>query len=208
MDSAREPLSPGNAPCPAARRAAALASSFGIALIVTTLASCSREEPAQAASPLLIESSKAFSRSLTAPGNGAVPATGGEWTRLGQQYRVERRFAECASAFEQAVLAVPADADSWADLADCRAAASDHDLRVGRDAIHRALSIDPRHRKALWLRASLELQEEDFSTAAATWRELLELVRPESPDARILSANIAEADLLARSAGAVQPWPR
>ncbi len=115
----------------------------------------------------------------------------------GQRLRVQRRFAEAAAKYREAVLADPADADAWADLADSAAAAAGKDLTVGREAIQRALAIDPRHRKALWLRASLELQEGRYADAAATWRELQPLVAAGSGDARVIAANIAEADALA-----------
>jgi cytochrome c-type biogenesis protein CcmH len=117
----------------------------------------------------------------------------------GQRLRVERRFAEAADRFRAAVEADPADADSWADLADCAAAAAGRDLSAGRDAIARALAIEPRHRKALWLRASLELQEGRYAAAAATWRELQPLVAAGTSDARVIAANIAEAEALAGS---------
>jgi cytochrome c-type biogenesis protein CcmH len=115
----------------------------------------------------------------------------------GQRLRVQRRFAEAAASFQRAVEADPMDADAWADLADSSAAAAGKDLTVGREAILRALAIDPRHRKALWLRASLELQEGRYVDAAATWRELQLLVPVGSGDARVIAANIAEADALA-----------
>lgn len=115
----------------------------------------------------------------------------------GQRLRVQRRFAEAAASFQRAVDADPMDADAWADLADSSAAAAGKDLTVGREAILRALAIAPRHRKALWLRASLELQEGRYADAAATWRVLQPLVEPGSSDARVIAANIAEADALA-----------
>lgn len=131
----------------------------------------------------------------------AVPATH-DLAIQGQQLRVQRRFAEAREVYREIVKANPADADAWAHLADCEAAAAGKDLRKGRDAIMHALAIDPRHRKALWLRASLELQERQYAAAAATWRELAALVPAESSDARVIAANIAEADALAGMAGA------
>jgi cytochrome c-type biogenesis protein CcmH len=92
------------------------------------------------------------------------------------------------------------DADAWADLADSAASAAGNDLTKGRDAIIHALAINPQHRKALWLRASLELQEQRYATAAATWRELLALVAEGSSDAKVIAANVAEADVLAGTA--------
>jgi tetratricopeptide (TPR) repeat protein len=128
----------------------------------------------------------------------AAGATGARRAAMeGQRLRVQRRFAEAAASFQKAVEIDPADADAWADLADSSAAAAGKDLTVGRDAILRALAIDPRHRKALWLRASLELQEGRYADAAATWRELQSLVAAGSSDERVIAANIVEADALA-----------
>lgn len=137
---------------------------------------------------------------MAAPTGGATVAH--EAALEGQRLRVQRRFAEAAESFRRAVAANPADADAWADLADCLAAAAGRDLAAGRDAIGRALAVDPRHRKALWLRASLELQEKRFAAAAATWRELQPLVASGSSDARVIAANITEAEALAQAAGA------
>ena len=139
----------------------------------------------------------------SARGHAAMPAADQTAARQfafeGQKLRVQRRFAEAADAYHQAVSADPMDADSWADLADSAAAASGNDLTKGRDAIMRALEIDPQHRKALWLRASLELQERRYAAAADTWRELQALLAPGSADARVVAANIVEADGLARA---------
>jgi cytochrome c-type biogenesis protein CcmH len=124
-----------------------------------------------------------------------------QYVIAGQRFKVQRKFREAEAEFRKAVEANPGDADSWADLADCAAAAAGNDLAAGRDAIERALAIDPRHRKALWLRASLELQEEKYAAAAATWQTLSGLVAAGSPDARVIAANIAEANALAARAG-------
>lgn len=129
------------------------------------------------------------------------PSANAPYVAEGQRLRVERRFAEAAAAFRKAVEVDPTDADSWADLADAAAIAAGRDLTAGQEAIERALALDPRHRKALWLRASLELQEGRYKEAAATWRTLADLVAPDSPDARVIAANIAEADTLALGQG-------
>jgi cytochrome c-type biogenesis protein CcmH len=117
--------------------------------------------------------------------------------REAQRMRAQRKFAEAAVAYREAIRANPVDANTWADLADALAAAAGNDLTAGRDAIMHALEIDPKHRKALWLRASLEHQEGRFAAAAATWRELQPLVAAGTTDARVIGANIAEADALA-----------
>jgi tetratricopeptide (TPR) repeat protein len=156
--------------------------------------------------PWMVTAATALSRDpLFAAGHGRAPRAADARVARdamleGQRLRVERRFAEAAEAFRVVVAANPANADAWADLADCLAAATGRDLAAGRDAIERALAIEPHHLKALWLRASLELQEKRYVEAAASWRQLEALVPPGSGDARIIAANVAEADALARAA--------
>ncbi len=55
--------------------------------------------------------------------------------------------------------------------------------------------------KALWLKASLEHEEQRYRDAVSTWRNLLAVVPADSSDARIIEANIAEATRLAASQG-------
>jgi len=148
----------------------------------------------------LVESAQAFNKPPVAAVQGqagSLPELAARYVAEGQRYRIQRKFPEAAEAFRKAVEADPVDADSWADLADAAAVAAGRDLTVSRDAIRQALVINPRHRKALWLRASLELQEGRYAQAAQTWRTLSALVEPGSPDARVIAANISEADSLA-----------
>lgn len=183
----------------------AVAAAIAIAIGVSTLLLRDREPAPVAPSDWIVDAAMALSRtSIHASSGGmAAPAAGVAAVRQqaleGQRLRVQRRFAEAEAAYREAVAADPTDADSWADLADSAAAAAGNDLTRGREAIQRALAIDPRHRKALWLRASLELQEQRYSTAAATWRELAALVPAGSTDARVIAANIVEADALAQN---------
>jgi len=183
----------------------------GWMLLATTYRQLGREPDAAAAERRASEAvggpviaSDLHWQTMSAPGTAAMhdatatgPSLATQYVREGQRLRVQRKFSEAAQAFRGAVEADPTDADSWADLADSAAAAAGNDLTVGRKAIQQALAIDPRHRKALWLRASLELQERNFTAAAVTWRTLEALVAPGSPDARVISANIAEAEALA-----------
>jgi tetratricopeptide (TPR) repeat protein len=164
-----------------------------------------REPAPVAPSRWIVDAANALNRTSIhgAPGGTTPLAAGVAAARQpameGQRLRVQRRFAEAEAAYREAVAANPMDADSWADLADSAAAAAGNDLTRGREAIQRALAIDPRHRKALWLRASLELQEQRYATAAATWREVAALVPAGSTDARVIAANIVEADALAQN---------
>lgn len=98
----------------------------------------------------------------SSPGSGlhaavAAPADASQAARRfaleGQRLRVQRRFAEAADRFRDAVAADPSDADSWADLADCMAAAAGRDLSGSRAAIERSLALDPGHRAPMTARS-------------------------------------------------------
>lgn len=182
-----------------------------VALLTAAVVFVRRDQGAQAPSQWIVDAATALNRSSISASphwpaesaGGAADATSGLAIR-GQRLRVERRFAEARDVYLELLKLNPTDADAWAHLADCQAAAAGRDLTQGRDAIMHALAIDPRHQKALWLRASLELQEKQYAAAAATWRELEKLVPEGSSDARVIAANIEEADGLARTAaGAV-----
>ena len=71
-------------------------------------------------------------------------------------------------------------------------------------AIAAALALDANHAKALWLKASLALEERRYPDAVQDWRRLRAVVADESSDARIIDANIAEALALAGTAPATQ----
>jgi cytochrome c-type biogenesis protein CcmH/NrfG len=197
----------------AARLADAPDDASGWALLATTYRQLGREQEAAEAERRAIEAGAdpatiGEAHKMLAAGMSPRPGTAAgaqgaaaEYVREGQRLRVQRRFSEAEQAYRKAVEADPTDADSWADLADAAAAAAGKDLSAGREALERALAINPRHRKALWLRASLELQEGKYAQAAATWRTLSTLVAAGSPDERVIAANIAEADALAAGSG-------
>lgn len=122
--------------------------------------------------------------------------------RQADELRLAKRYPEARAAYERLVKAAPGDVDAWADLADAQAAAAGGDLKAGSAAMDRALSIDPNHLKALWLKASLELQEKHFSSASQLWERLLAQLPPDSNDARIVRANLEETRALASGKGA------
>jgi cytochrome c-type biogenesis protein CcmH len=94
-------------------------------------------------------------------------------------------------------------ADAWADFADALASSNPSGSLRGEPAkaIDRALALDPKHAKALWLKASLAHEERRYQDALVAWQQLLALVPPGSSDARIIQANIDEDRRLAGSKG-------
>lgn len=130
----------------------------------------------------------------TAPANAAAET----WSAQAEQARRERRFDAAKAAFEQGIERDEMTADTWADYADALAAQAGSLQGAPVAAIEKALQLDPQHRKALWLRASLAIEARRYADALADWRRLRAAIPDESPDARIVDANIEEARALAK----------
>lgn len=114
-----------------------------------------------------------------------------------EKHRRDRQFKQACAAYAEAAGLGAMTADNWADYADAQASMAGHLAGEPEKALAQALALDPRHTKALWLKASLAYEQHRYDDALATWRQLLALVPPDSSDARIVEANIAEATRLA-----------
>lgn len=138
-------------------------------------------------------------RSSVAPMSGARPtgAIAAREREAAEQLRVAGKYAEARDAFRRLAARLPQDADAWADAADCAAAAAAGNLDAGAADIEHALSAQPAHPKALWLKASLELQHKRYGAAAALWERLLAVLPAESEDRRTVQDNLDEARALA-----------
>lgn len=134
------------------------------------------------------------------------PATEGKSAALlaqAEEHRRKREFKPALEAYREVIAAGGMTADAWADYADAMASSSPGGRLSGEPAkaIDQALALDPKHTKALWLKASLAHEEHRYRDALATWRTLLALVPAGSSDAKIIEANIAEAQRLAGQKG-------
>ncbi|TAK53368.1 MAG: hypothetical protein EPO25_11080 [Gammaproteobacteria bacterium] len=109
-----------------------------------------------------------------------------------QTARRQRDFQKAVTAFERLAGSDAMTADLWADYADA-AGALHGSLDRAEPWIDRALALDPRHLKALWLKGSLQTERQDFRGALETWQALLALLPPDSTDARLVAANLDEA---------------
>lgn len=126
-------------------------------------------------------------------------ATSGAAARLAsaEQHRRKREFKEACDDYAAVVRLGAMTADTWADYADAQASLAGRLSGAPEQAIDRALSLDPKHAKALWLKASLAHEQHRYGDALVAWRQLSALVPAGSSDARIVEANIAEATKLA-----------
>lgn len=125
------------------------------------------------------------------------PADGAAWLALARIARAQRDYGSARAAYEKAIALKVAQADDWADYADVMATASGRLNGEPAKAIAAALALDPNHAKALWLKASLALEERRYADALQDWRRLRAVVPKDSSDARIIDANIEEARGLA-----------
>lgn len=134
-------------------------------------------------------------------GAGAASAKFASLVAQAEDHRRKREFKEACDVYRQLIAAGGMTADTWADYADALASATPGGSLSGApaEAIAKALALDPKHTKALWLKASAAFEERRYQDALTTWRTLLALIPPGSSDARIIEANIAET---ARLAGA------
>ena len=120
------------------------------------------------------------------------------WRALAGLYRQQHDYAKARDAFAKLQALKGMNADAWADDADVLASLAGGSLRgEAARAIDRALALNAAHPKALWLKASLAHEEHRYADALAVWKKLRAALPPDSPDVRIVDANIGEASELA-----------
>jgi cytochrome c-type biogenesis protein CcmH len=114
-----------------------------------------------------------------------------------EKLRREHDFKGAAAIYQHEAALGRLTADAWADYADTAASLNGGKL-AGEPArfIAEALRLDPRHPKALWLNASLAHEQRRYADALAGWRALRAVLPADSPDQRIIAANIEEATRL------------
>lgn len=154
---------------------------------------------AVAASAMLLAGSNRPSSGSEA--SQATPSRAETLIASAEKHRRDRQFEQACAAYAEAAGLGVMTADNWADYADAQASMAGHLAGAPEKALAQALALDPRHTKALWLKASLAYEQHRYDDALATWRQLLTLVPPGSSDARIVEANIAETTRLANGQG-------
>jgi cytochrome c-type biogenesis protein CcmH len=125
-----------------------------------------------------------------------VPALDADAARLASQaeeHRRKREFAQAVKSFAELERRGALTADLWADYADALGGARGKLDDEAARRIDQALRLEPDHAKALWLRGSWQTERGDFAGALETWQHLARVLPPDSPDARIIAANLEEA---------------
>ncbi len=113
------------------------------------------------------------------------------WAMLARSYRQMGRMPDAVRAYERVVSQNAGNADLLVEYADTLASASGFNSKV-LALIDKALQLEPNHPIGLWLRGTAAYESQQYAKAIADWETLLKLVPPESEDANVLRANIAE----------------
>ncbi len=132
------------------------------------------------------------------------------WLALAGLYRERHDNAAARDALARVVALHGMTAQSWADYADVLGSLAGGSLTgAAGSAIDQALARDPANPKALWLKASQAHEQRQFADALTWWRKLRAALPADSPDVRIIDANIAEDTQLAgRTPGATGSMSR
>lgn len=127
------------------------------------------------------------------------------WVMLARSYKAMGRLGPAEKAFDRAAKLVETDAQLLADYADVAAANAGGNF-AGKpiDLIEKALKLDPDNLQALWLYGSAAFERKDFAKAIQNWERLVKQLPPESEDAKMLGASIAQARELMAGKGAAR----
>lgn len=116
--------------------------------------------------------------------------------------RSRRDFAAADKLYAKLAARNEMTADTWADYADVAASLNGRSL-LGTPATYlgNALRLNPQHPKALWLQASMQHEARQYPAAVSSWQRLAAALGPNSADAKVIAANLAEDQRLAGGGG-------
>ena len=138
----------------------------------------------------------------------ANPRDADSWLALADLRRSQRDYAGARTAYLKLVELRAMSAQSWADYADVLGSLAGGSLGgEAARAIDSALAVDAANPKALWLKASQAHEQHRYAEALGWWKKLRAVLPADSPDARMVDANIAEASSLAGTPSAAPAAP-
>lgn len=130
------------------------------------------------------------------------------WWTLARSYSELGRYQEALEAYRKLVELVPDEAQLWANYADTYAMA--HNRNTQGEVINllnKALALDANNPTALALSGTSAMDRGDYAAAIAYWQKLVNVLPPNSQDARMFAGGIQQAQelLAAQKGGKVQP---
>ena len=130
-----------------------------------------------------------------------MSAEGNRLLAEAEKYRVARDYPHAVDAYKRLVRMHAMTADAWANYADAVASGNGGKLSgAPGDFLAEALRLDPDHPKALWLEASMLHEQHRYPEAVGVWQHLASILPAGSSDAKIIAANIDEAQRLSGAA--------
>jgi cytochrome c-type biogenesis protein CcmH len=133
------------------------------------------------------------------PRRAQVSAAAGKLLDEADAARRRHDFAAAREVYAKLVARQEMTAGAWADYADVVGTLNGNSLGGEPERyVQNALRIDPQNAKALWLLASLQHARKQYTAAVATWGKLGAVLAPNSDDANLVAANLAQDQALAR----------
>lgn len=122
--------------------------------------------------------------------------------------RADKQYAAAVNIYAQLAAHKQLNADAWADYADAAASVQDGKLAgMPEKYVDNALALNPKHPKALWLKASAEEEGGRMSAAVRSWQQLQSVLPAESEDAKIVAANLKRDAEIAATEAVGKPGP-
>ena len=116
------------------------------------------------------------------------------WYLLSRSYMHVQKFDKAEQAMQKLTEMVQDDPSLWANYADIAAVNQKGDL-TGKpyEYTKRALSLEPKHPKALWLAGTYHFQQHEYGKAVRFWTILQKLLPADSQNLEMINASIADA---------------
>lgn len=128
------------------------------------------------------------------------PANYQGWAMLARSYKFMNRYPEAVRAYARTGPLLDTSAELLVDYADTLAAAKRGFAPEVLALIDKALKLEPANLQGLWLRGTAFYEEGRYDKAIVDWELLLKSLPPGAEEARVVTANIAEArELLGKS---------
>jgi cytochrome c-type biogenesis protein CcmH len=142
----------------------------------------------------------------------ANPEDGEAWYMLGRSYRVINRYDAAVLAYAEAAKRLPPNAAVYTDWAEAIAQTQGKSLAgEPTELLNRALAVDGNFPKALALRGSAAMEQNDNATAILLWKKLRAQLQPDDPNLPDVDAALARVgatpDATAPAAAPSKPAP-
>ena len=128
------------------------------------------------------------------------------WSMLARSYSVLGRHAEALKAYEKALSLRKDDPTLLADYADSMAVNNNSDLTgEPMKLVERALKLDPKNLKALYLAGTQAFNTKDYTSAVQIWEKMVAVSPPGNVFSQQVEPAIVEARRLAGMPPAAKP---